>query len=283
MNFKNLQNKKCLITGAASGIGKATAILAAQHGAELFLTDINKTVLLEVTEQIRSNNGNVSFFRDLDISDYEQVKLMANDIHKTFGSLDILMNIAGIAIWGSVENMQHAEWRKVIDINLMGPIHVMETFLPEMIKAEKGGHLVNVASAAGLFGLPWHGAYCASKYGLRGVSDVLRYDLHKHKISVSLVCPGAVETGLVQSVQIAGISHRSEEEVKKIKARFQQYAITPEKAAVAILEGIRKKQYMVFTSPDIKFGYFSQRKFTAIYEWTMQQMNNYFQKIMLGK
>jgi short-subunit dehydrogenase len=111
----------------------------------------------------------------------------------------------------------------------------------------------------------------------------LRYDLHKHKISVSLVCPGAVETGLVQSVQIAGISHRSEEEVKKIKARFQQYAITPEKAAVAILEGIRKKQYMVFTSPDIKFGYFSQRKFTAIYEWTMQQMNNYFQKIMLGK
>jgi NAD(P)-dependent dehydrogenase (short-subunit alcohol dehydrogenase family) len=283
MNFKNLQNKKCLITGAASGIGKATAILAAQHGAELFLTDINKTALLEVTEQIRANNGSVSFFRDLDISDYEQVKLMADDIHKTFGSLDILMNIAGIAIWGSVENMQHAEWRKVIDINLMGPIHVMETFLPEMIKAEKGGHLVNVASAAGLFGLPWHGAYCASKYGLRGVSDVLRYDLHKHKISVSLVCPGAVETGLVQSVQIAGISHRSEEEVKKIKARFQQYAITPEKAAVAILEGIRKKQYMVFTSPDIKFGYFSQRKFTAIYEWTMQQMNNYFQKIMLGK
>ncbi len=283
MNNKNLQNKKCLITGAASGIGRATAILAAQQGAELFLTDINEPELLKVAEQIRVENGKVIFLRALDISDYERVKAMADDIHKEFGSLDILMNIAGIAIWGSIENMQHAEWRKVIDINLMGPIHVMETFLPEMIKTDKGGHLVNVASAAGLFGLPWHGAYCASKYGLRGVSDVLRHDLHKHHIHVSLVCPGAVETGLVQSVQISGISHRSEEDIRKIKARFQQHAITPQKAALAILEGIRKKQYMVFTSPDIKFGYFSQRKFTAIYEWTMQQINNYFQKIMIGK
>ena len=87
----------------------------------------------------------------------------------------------------------------------MGPIHVIETFVPPMVAAGRGGHLVNVSSAAGLVALPWHAAYSASKYGLRGLSEVLRFDLARHRIGVSVVVPGAVKTPLVKTVEIAGV------------------------------------------------------------------------------
>src|SRR3546814_15838794 len=87
----------------------------------------------------------------------------------------------------------------------MGPIHVIETLVPPMIEAGRGGHLVNVSSAAGIIGMPWHAAYSASKFGIRGFSEVLRFDLRRHGIGVSLVCPGGVDTGLPDTIDIAGI------------------------------------------------------------------------------
>ena len=102
------------------------------------------------------------------------------------------MNIAGVSAWGTVDRLTHEQWTKMISINLMGPIHVIESFLPPMVAARRGGQLVNVSSAAGLIGLPWHAAYSASKFGLRGLSEVLRFDLARHRIGVSVVVPGAV-------------------------------------------------------------------------------------------
>ena len=90
------------------------------------------------------------------------------------------MNIAGISTWGTIEQLEQQHWQRMIDVNLMGPISVLECFVPPMIEAGRGGHVVNVSSAAGLFGLPWHAAYSASKFGLRGVSEVLRFDLRPH-------------------------------------------------------------------------------------------------------
>ena len=115
------------------------------------------------------------------------------------------MNIAGVSAWGTVSTLTHQHWKSMVDINLMGPIHVIESFVPPMVAARKGGHLVNVSSAAGLVALPWHAAYSASKYGLRGLSEVLRFDLARNRIGVSVVVPGAVKTPLVQTVQIAGV------------------------------------------------------------------------------
>src|SRR6185369_15049173 len=134
---------------------------------------------------------------------------------------DVLMNVAGISIWGTVENLKHEHWRRVIDVDLMGPIHVIETFIPPMIEAKRGGHLVNVSSAAGLFGLPWHAAYSAAKFGLRGVSEVLRFDLARHDIGVSLVCPGAVDTGLVETIEIVGVD-ANDRQLRRLKARFRR-------------------------------------------------------------
>ncbi len=273
MQISNLKNMKCFITGAASGIGKAVAIAAAAEGAELFLTDINDIQLNEVVTHIKENGGKVSLFKAIDISSYEEVKAFTQEIYFKFGSMNIIMNIAGISIWGSIENLDHRDWRRSIDVNLMGPIHVMGCMIPVMIEAEKGGHLVNVSSAACLFGLPWHAAYSASKFGLRGISEVLLFDLKQHGIGVSLVCPGAVNTGLVSTVEIKGVD-RNNRDIIALKEHFQKRAVTPEKAAQAILKGIKRNQYMVFTSADIQIGYWFQRKISLPYRFVMQLLNN---------
>lgn len=276
------KNKKCLITGAASGIGKSVALQLGENGAQLFLTDIQKEALESVVKKIQSKGGNVAVAKNFDITNFEDVQNFATEIQLQYGAMDIVMNIAGIAIWGAVDKMKHSEWKKVIDVNLMGPIHIIETFLPQIIQQRNGGHLVNVASAAALFGLPMHGAYCASKYGLRGLSDVLRHDLKKHRIKVHLVCPGAVDTGLVQTLQISGIDTETAH-FSALKKQFQQHAVSPDKAATAILSGITNNDYLVFTSPDIKFEYWGQRKFTYFYNLAMQGRNDYFQKIIKQK
>jgi NAD(P)-dependent dehydrogenase (short-subunit alcohol dehydrogenase family) len=279
MRITSLAGKQCFITGAASGIGRSVALMAAAEGAILFLTDINSTALEELVLQIRATGGVVRAHRALDIASVEAVQAFADDILRESGSPDIIMNIAGIAVWGAIENLDHASWRRTIDINLMGPIHVMQCFMPAMIKAGRGGHLVNVSSAAGLFGLPWHAPYSASKFGLRGVSEVLRFDLARHGIGVSLVCPGGVNTGLVSTVDIKGVD-MSRPDVMALRARFQRHAVSPEKAATAIIKGIKANRYMVFTSPDIRVGYWFQRKFALPYELAMRLLNNHLYDII---
>jgi NAD(P)-dependent dehydrogenase (short-subunit alcohol dehydrogenase family) len=278
MGVRSLKGKKCFITGAASGIGRATAMAAAAEGARLFLTDIQGPLLDEVVADVRRLGAEVGAFKALDISDYESVRSFAGEIHSAHGSMDVVMNIAGISVWGTVENMEHEYWRKVVDINLMGPIHVIECFIPEMIRAGTGGHLVNVSSAAGLFGLPWHAAYSASKFGLRGISEVLRFDLERHGIGVSLVCPGGVNTPLVGTVKILGVD-ATREGFKKMKSHFRKRAVTPEKAAQAILDGIKHNRYMVFTSFDIRAGHWLQRKLSFPYEMFMRKLNDRFHRL----
>jgi NAD(P)-dependent dehydrogenase (short-subunit alcohol dehydrogenase family) len=160
----------------------------------------------------------------------------------------------------------------MVDVNLMGPIHVIECFLPPMITAGRGGHLVNVSSAAGLIGLPWHAAYSASKFGLRGVSEVLRFDLRPHRIGVSLVCPGGVATPLTETVEIAGVD-QSGKAFTRMQAQFRRRAVPPEQAAAAILRGVRRNRYLVYTSRDIQAIFLLQRLFPPGYALLMRAMN----------
>jgi len=259
-----LRDKRCFLTGAASGIGRATALAAAAEGAVLFLTDLDAARLEDTVRDARAAGGKVAAHRALDVSDYDAVRAFAESIHENFGSMDVVMNIAGISVWGAVDTLEHRHWRQVIEVNLMGPIHVIESFVPDMIRAGRGGHLVNVSSAAGLFGLPFHAAYSGAKFGLRGVSEVLRFDLERHGIQVSLVCPGGVNTPLVDTVQIVGAG-LSPEEFQGLKAEFRRRAVTPEEAARAILRGVKRGQYLVFTSTDTRIGHWFQRKLGFVY------------------
>jgi NAD(P)-dependent dehydrogenase (short-subunit alcohol dehydrogenase family) len=275
---KTVTDKRVLITGAASGIGRATAIAAARRGAHVFITDINDEPLQAVGDEIRATGGDVAYARAADVSDHAAIATMAEEIHAAHGSLDVVMNIAGIAVWGTVDTLSHEQWRRVVDVNLMGPIHVIECFLPGMIAAGRGGHLVNVSSSAGLFGFPWHAPYSAAKFGLRGISEVLRFDLRRHDIGVSLVCPGAVDTGLVNTVEIAGLDQRSPA-MEKFRARFRRLAATPEQAAERILVGVERNRYWVFTSRDIQVGFFLQRRFETGYALLMRAANDRFTAI----
>ncbi len=269
--MKDFKNKNCLITGAASGIGKSTAIAMGILGVKLFLTDINQNGLEETSQFIKNNGGTVCKYKAFNITDYNQVKSFADEIHKEFGAMDIIMNIAGISTWGAVEILELENWQKVINVDLWGPIYIMETFLKKTIQERKEGHLVNVASAAGVFGLPWHSPYSAAKAGLIGISEVLRFDLQAQNIGVTLVCPGAVETPLKHSVEIIGVD-RSAPEVKKIEKQFSERAISPDKVAEQIISAIVKNKYLVFTSLDMKALWWFKRKMAPIYRLIMRRL-----------
>lgn len=272
-------DKRVLITGAASGIGRAVALRLAADGAELYLTDVNADGLAETVTAATALGARVPESRALDITDYDAVSQFGADIHSRCPAMDVVMNIAGISAWGTVDTLTHQHWRSMVDVNLMGPIHIIETFVPAMISAGRGGRLVNVSSAAGIVALPWHAAYSASKYGLRGVSEVLRFDLARHRIGVSVVVPGAVDTPLVQTVQIAGID-RDDPGVQRWVKRFSGHAVTPEKAAEKILTGVARNRFLIYTSPDIRALYAFKRLAWWPYSVAMKQVNVLFSRAL---
>ena len=274
----SFQGRKVLITGAASGIGKATAERVAAQGGELVLTDLQPDLLDGLVAEITGNGGTVLYHQAGDVSDFDWVQSFARGVDAEVGVMDVVMNIAGVSAWGTVENLQHKHWKRMVDVNLMGPIHIIESFVPQMVRRGRGGQLVNVSSAAGLLALPWHAAYSASKFGIRGVSEVLRYDLRRHNIGVSLVCPGGVATPLVNTVEIVGLD-RDNPVVEKQVDGFHKIAVTPEKAAEAICNGVVKNKYMVYTSFDTRFGYWWARKFALPYEVVMRIANNRFDQL----
>ena len=159
------------------------------------------------------------------------------------------MNIAGISAWGTVEHLTHQHWKSMIDVNLMGPIHVIETFVPPMVAAGRGGHLVNVSSAAGLVALPWHAAYSASKYGLRGLSRgaAVRPGPAPHRGVGGGARRGENASGADRPDRrrgpraSAGAAHGSD--------RFSGHAVSPEKVADKILAGVRRNRFLIYTSP----------------------------------
>jgi NAD(P)-dependent dehydrogenase (short-subunit alcohol dehydrogenase family) len=275
--------KRCLLTGAASGIGRSTALKLAADGAELFLTDRNADGLEATVADARALGGTVRAYRALDITNYDDVAAFAADVHRDIGgtapAMDVVMNIAGISAWGTVSHLTHRHWESMIAVNLMGPIHVIETFVPPMVLAGNGGHLVNVSSAAGLVALPWHAAYSASKYGLRGLSEVLRFDLARHGIGVSVVVPGAVKTPLVQTVEIAGVD-REHPQVRKWVDRFSGHAVSPEAVADKILRGVIKNRYLVYTSQDIRALYAFKRLAWWPYSVAMRRVNVIFTRAL---
>ena len=276
------RGKRALVTGAASGIGRAVALHLARDGAHLYLTDVNADGLAETVALARAAGADVSEHRALDITDYDAVAAFAADIHSRHPAMDVVMNIAGISAWGTVDRLSHQQWRSMVEVNLMGPIHVIETFIPPIISAGRGGRLVNVSSAAGLVALPWHAAYSASKFGLRGVSEVLRFDLARHRIGVCLVVPGAVDTPLVQTVQIAGVD-RDDPDVQRWVRRFSGHAMTPEKAAEKILVGVARNRFLIYTSRDIQALYAFKRFAWLPYSLSMKQVNVLFSRALLPR
>jgi len=268
---------KVCITGAASGIGRSTAIAMAGFGARLFLTDINEKGLSETCSLVSRTGGEVCIQKAFDIRNMEEMKAFADQVHADFGPLDILINNDGIALFALVEDMTHQHWKKVIDTNLWGPIHGVECFLPQMIRAQKG-YLVNISSTAGLTGAPWHAAYSTAKWGLVGLSEVLRYDLMQHHIGVTVICPGAVDTPLKNTVEILSVDRESPA-VREMVRRFEKHSISPDRAAELIIDAIQKEKFLVITSLDIKILYFLKSHVYPAYHMILKRISRMMNKL----
>jgi NAD(P)-dependent dehydrogenase (short-subunit alcohol dehydrogenase family) len=191
--MQDLRGRTAVITGGASGIGLATARLLAGEGVNLVLTDIEQTALDEACAELGAT-GAVA-----DVSELGAVHALADTAFELHGRVDIVFNNAGVAVDGPVAEMTHEDWRWVIDVDLWGPIHGVEAFLPRMIAQGGGGHLLFTASFAGLVPNVGLGPYCVAKYGVVALAEVLHKELRGHDIGVSVLCPMRVATNIGSS------------------------------------------------------------------------------------
>lgn len=194
------QGRAAVITGGASGIGFATAQEFARRGARLMLADINEAALQEAVSTLRGDgvdvHGVVCDTRKLD-----DVLHLADEAFGVFGTVHVVFNNAGIAYAGSIADTSHDDWRFVIDVDLWGPIHGVEAFLPRMIAQQEDSHIVFTSSFAGLIPNVGLGPYCVAKYGVVALAETLSREVRANGIGVSVLCPMIVDTGLMANSQ----------------------------------------------------------------------------------
>ena len=190
-----LKEKVALITGAASGIEKATSVLFGQEGAKVMCVDINGEGAERVAHQIADTGGEAASLT-VDVAKEEDVKRMVREAVERWGRLDTLYNNAGIATGGPVTQVQEEEWDRTIDINLKGVFLGCKHAIPEMLK-QGGGAIVNTASDAGLRGTAWLSTYCASKGGVVLLTKSLAVEWAQQGIRVNCVCPGVIRTPIL--------------------------------------------------------------------------------------
>jgi hypothetical protein len=191
MNFKN---NVVVITGASSGIGEATAIQFAKKGANIVLVARRKDRLEEVDKKL-SKYLIKTLVHVCDVSDKEQVKQMSEKVIDTFSKIDILVNNAGFVIYGNVKELSIEDIESQMKTNYFGMINCTKYFLPHFLK-QNSGHMVNVASVGGSFGVPGIASYCATKFAMLGFSEGLHHELHETNVGVTVVSPIMVRTSL---------------------------------------------------------------------------------------
>jgi len=192
----DFKNKVILITGASSGIGKETAFRFAKLGANIILVARRKDKLEQVASDLKQFNIS-TLVCQCDVSKKDQVKEMSKIVLEKFESVDVLINNAGFAIYGSVSSLTIDEIESQMETNYFGMIYCIKNFLPSMLN-KKSGHIVNVASVAASFGLPGIASYCASKFAILGFSEGLKHELKNTGVGITVVSPIMVRTNFFE-------------------------------------------------------------------------------------
>ncbi|MBV9707434.1 MAG: SDR family NAD(P)-dependent oxidoreductase, partial [Chloroflexi bacterium] len=191
-----LHGKVALVTGASSGIGEATALALAAEGAYVALAARRAERLEALVKQIEEKGGQTIAII-ADVADEKQVQAMVQTANAKWGHLDILVNNAGLMLLGSIEGANTEDWRRMVNLNVLGLMYATHAVLPIM-KAQNGGHIVNISSVAGRTARAGFGVYNATKWGVGAFSEALRQEVHAHHIRVTIIEPGVVETELVE-------------------------------------------------------------------------------------
>jgi len=235
-----LLGKKALVTGAASGIGRAIALELARHGTHLFLVDVDAAKLAGVAYQARMA-GIEAIERCCDVSQASEISAAVAAILYQWGGVDILVNNAGITYYGRTEEMSFEHWDRLMRINLDSHVRFTRELLPSLL-ARREAHVLNVCSMFGLVAMPKLAAYSTSKYALVGFSEALRAEYGREGLGVTALCPGFVSTNLFAS---APLPEKSKE--PKIPPRI--FCTTPEKVAHAAVKAIRRDRRLVVVEP----------------------------------
>lgn len=263
---RDLADKLVVITGAGSGIGRALAGAFAARGCHLALIDVRAEGLAATAEPLRAAGTTLST-HVADVGAVEELEAARDAIVETHGGVDLLVNNAGVTVFGSFEDHSPADIERVLAINLGGVIHGCRLFLP--VLRERGrGHIVNLSSEAGLAGMPWQTLYCTSKFAVRGFSAALRSELRAGPGDIGLTCvlPGATRTNILASA--AEASEGQSETLARLVEGMGR-AFSPDRVARKVVRAVRWNKAELFVGPDSWMLDWAQRSAPGLVRLTM--------------
>ncbi len=242
-----------LVTGAAGGIGRATAFAFAEAGARVVAVDRDAEGAARTAELARLIGAPDAWGETVDVSDEQAMEKLAEKVTREYGVVDVLVNNAGIGLSGPFLDSSTADWKEVLDVNLWGVIHGCRLFGRQMAERGQGGHIVNMASAAAFQPSRALPAYGTSKAAVLMLSECLRAELAGQDIGVSAICPGIVNTGITSTARFTGVD--AEEEKRRRKRSSRLYGLRnypPEKVADAVLRAVAENRAVVPVTPEAR-------------------------------
>ena len=257
--MQDFEERVAVVTGAASGIGLATATRFAEEGMKVVLADIQLDALNAAVSQMQKAGHDVTGVKT-DVSQVDQVQELADIAIASYGKVNIVHNNAGVVRAGTLEELTLEDWQWVLGVDLWSVIHGIKIFLP-LIKEAGEGHIVNTASSAGLQASPNIGPYNVAKFGVVALTETLRNELDEAKsdIGASVLCPGAVQTRICESDRnreatglAAGRKSETEETFKDMAGQIVAAGISPTDVAAMIVDAIKRNDFWILTHPDWK-------------------------------
>lgn len=232
-------DKIAVVTGSGSGIGRAIAGLLDRHGAKVHCADINGDAAAVVAAELKNARAHT-----LDVTDAQAMGALAESIYAEDGRVDLLFNNAGIGHAALVLDTELEDWRRVIDVNVMGVVHGIHAFLPRMILQSGVTHIVNTASGAGLIPHPRMAPYSASKHAVVGLSTSLAAELYGSLVKVTVLCPGMINTAIAKNTKMRGETKTHQRQTVEF---YEKNGATPAKVALDLLNDVRKARLFCLT------------------------------------
>lgn len=267
MSRYSFEGRTAVITGAASGIGRALARALAERGCHLALADITAEGLEAIAAELRSNERRVTA-TPLDVGDRDAIHAFADAVKAQHGGADLLFNNAGVAAGGNFEAIDEDVFEWLIGVNFWGPIRMSRAFLP-LLRQSDDAHLTNISSIFGVIAPAGQTAYSASKFGVRGFSDALRHELAGSNVGVTTVHPGGVNTNIAKSARLPEDS-KAEDVQAAMDLAEKNLVMPPLKAAEIILSGVERRQGRVLVGRDAHLLGWMERFFPKSY-WRLMQ------------
>ena len=281
MDVSNLTGKKVLVTGAGSGIGRETALAFARRGADIVICDIQESAASRTAENVRALGRN-AMAEVVDVADAERMRAFAETVHSKIEAVDILVNNAGVGLGGGFLDTTLEDWQWIIGINLRGIVHGCHFFVPRMVARKRGGHVVNVASAAAYLASEALCAYSTTKFAVLGLSEALRDELQPHGIGVTAICPGIINTPITGSARLRGKAALPGAREQMV-AFYQRRNYGPERVAQAIVKAVARNAAVAPVSPEAWVLYLLKRLSPGFTAWLNRRMAQRFEAQLQGR